>query len=144
MMLAIAVAKYLDTQVTGITYSEATGGNVFINAMPSSPDVAVAIMATGGRSQPSKHAISLPSLQFIVRGPSPVASHALATAILDALDSLDMVTLDDGGAHEVYVHGFTAAQSAPISMGLDENRRHEWSVNIDSSTYAPSPNRSAA
>ena len=49
-MIAAAIAKYLDANVTGITRSTSgPGGNLFLGRMPDAPDEAVAVMPQPGR-----------------------------------------------------------------------------------------------
>ena len=46
-------------------------------------------------------------------------------------------------ADEVRVAGITAINSAPIGMGQDSNRRHEWSVNFRAHVTGDARNRGA-
>lgn len=157
-MLAVAVARRIGGTVAlvegapvhtagtvaGLRFDESGAtGNVFVQSMPSTPDTAVAVMAGAGLPQPTKGAHDLPTLQILVRGADPVASHDLAQAIYSDLNCLDGVELATGTAHEVFVHGCTAAQSAPIPLGLDPNQRHEWSLNFDLSILSPTTHRPA-
>lgn len=119
--------------VTGLRWDPAgTTGNVFLAHMPDQPDVAVTIMAAGGRRQATKGAYDLPGVQLLVRHTAPHTGLDLAQAIYDQLACLDHVTLAAATADAVFVHGLTPQQSGPIPMGLDAARRYEWSLNFDS------------
>jgi hypothetical protein len=146
MSLYAALAKHLDAEVASLTY-DATGatGNVFIGLMPSTPDVAVGIMPTGGLPQLTKAPTDLPTVQVRVRSTQddPRTGLELALSILDVLNCLDATTLDPAGADEIFIIGCTAQQSAPVSMGQDSNRRNEWSLNFQTRVHAPSTHRPA-
>lgn len=146
-MFARAIAKHLSGRTLGgvdlLFVANDAGGNVFVAHMPDQPDTAVAVMPDGGRAQLTKVAYDLPSVQLIVRSADPATAHDVAVAVMEALNCLDGVTLDDGGADEVSLVGLTAAQSHPIPMGLDPARRHEFSVPFDGTVSAPTTNRSA-
>lgn len=143
-MLSYAVAAYLDANVASLTFAPAGGaGNVFVEWMPPSPNVAVMVAGQPGLPQLSRLATDLPGLQVIVRADpySVEAGHALARAVYSALTCLDGVTLDEGGPHEVYVIGCTATQSEPAPIGRDELQRPEWSLNFQLRTHAPTAHR---
>lgn len=144
-MLAIAVAKHLDLVVPNVTFDEAgVTGNTFIATVPSSPDAVIAITPSGGAANRTLQPDDFPSLQVRCRGPrfDPRPGYATARAIYEALNGLDNITLDQGGEHEVRVVGCTAVQSDPASIGVDENDRHEWVVNLDFHVHAPTTHRS--
>lgn len=141
-MLAIAIARWLSVNVDGLAFDEAgADGNVFIAAMPSTPDVALAVVPTGGYPQPTLAPTDLPTVQLLVRGDQhdPRGGLDLAERIYGALTCLDLVDLDE---HRVI--GCTALQSAPVALGLDSNRRHEWSLNFAFRVHAPTLHRQGA
>lgn len=143
-MIAAAIAKHLDAHVTGCDYRPSTsGGNVTLDWMPESPDLAVAVMTQPGLPQKSKLAYDLPGIQVIVRGKprDPRSSHDLAAAIHSELTCLDAVTLDDAGPDEVYVVGCTPLQSSPVPMGRDINERLELSLNFSLHTRSLTTHR---
>lgn len=140
-MLAAAIAKHIATTIPALEFDAAgVAGNVFVAAMPSSPDVAVMVMPTGGWPQPDFTPERIPTVQLIVRSQrhDPRPGWQLAKRLLEALDGLDLVTLDEGGSDEIRLLGCTAVQSSPASMGMDENRRHEWSLNLVCRIWEPS------
>lgn len=146
-MFARAVAKYLSAISSGplasYVYTESGASTIGVGNTPDTPDAVIGVMPDGGRAQLTKVPYDLPSVQVIVRGSDPAAAHDVAVAVMEALSCLDGVTLDDGGADEVYLVGMTAAQSHPIPMGFDDARRPEFSVNFDATITAPTTNRSA-
>lgn len=144
-MLAAAIAKHLAAEVDGLTFdASGAGGNVFVSSMPSTPDVAVAIMPTGGQPNLTRDPHDRPTIQVLVRGPRFDSRPAwqLASAIYSQLACLRYVTLDDGGPDEIYLVGCTALQSAPVGIGQDPNQRHEYSLNFVCDTVAPTDHRS--
>jgi hypothetical protein len=145
-VIAAAVAKYLAAEVTGLTYaSTSTGGNVYVQYMPAGPDIAVAVMSTGGNAEPSRLPFDSPNVQVLVRGERHAqrAAYDMAREVYDTLAALSLVTLDDGGTDEVFVIGATPAQSDPISLGPDTNDRPEWSLNVGLQVSAPTTHRPA-
>lgn len=145
-MIAAAVAKHLAATVDGLTYTPtATTGNVFLAHMPSTPDIAVMVMPTGGVREDGLDPHATPTVQVVVRGAmhGHRASHDMATTILGELAGLDLATLDEDGDDEVFVVGATATQSAPLPMGADSNDRPEWSLNIELQVHSPSTHRPA-
>lgn len=144
-MIAAAIALHLaggdDPLIDGLTFDLDAASNTFIEYMPDAPDVAVAVMSSGALPQLSKAATDLPTVQVIVRHRDPVAGYTLARAIYDALACLPFGTLAEGSEHEVLVIGCTPAQSGPISIGRDDNQRHEWSLNFQLRVHAPTTHR---
>jgi hypothetical protein len=143
-VIAVAAAKLAAANVDGLVYDELSPeGNVFVEHMPSTPDIAVMVKSTGGLPQLTKHPTDLPTVQFLVRGAAhnPRPPWLMALAIYDLFACLDLATLDEGGDDEVYVISCTPQQSAPIGIGLDENRRPEYSLNFSLRTYAPTAQR---
>lgn len=144
-MLARAIAKYLTTLGIVDYRDQTAGGDCFLAHMPSSPDVAVMVMPYGGLEQRTRSSVDLPIVQLIIRGErnDPLGGLERARAAYAALACLDGQTLDDGGDDEVHVIGCTPAQSGPIPLGMDENQRHEWSLNFDFRISNPTTHRPA-
>lgn len=144
-MIEVALARYLHG-LSIVTFDE-TGatGDCFVATMPSTPDVAVMVTPTGGLPQLSRQPTDLPTVQFLVRGPrhDPRPPLARARRIIGALTCLDLVWLDQGGTAETFVNSCTAMQSDPISLGQDDNQRHEWAVNFALRTHSPTAHRPA-
>lgn len=145
-MLATAIARHLAATVFGLTFNPAgPGGNVFVAHMPPAPDVAVAVMPTGGGWQPDRTGHDIPTVQLLVRA----ARHdirtgfELAGACYGELTGLGPAALDPGGPDEVFLIGATALQSGPVSLGPDGNDRPEWSLNFRCHIHAPTAHRPA-
>lgn len=144
-MIAVAIAKHIDANVSGITRSNTAGGNLFLGRMPDKPDEAVAVMPQPGLPQLDRSPTDLPTVQVLVRGAkrTPMSGYERARAIYDALNCLDGVLLDEGGDDEVFVIGCTAVQSDPIPLGPDATERPEWSLNFQLITHQPTTHRPA-
>lgn len=144
-MLSAAIGKYLAAQLAALTF-DATGatGNVFVEWMPSTPDLAIAVMTQPGQSSLSKMPDDRPGVQVLVRGTrnNPRDGYDLARSIFGELAGLDLVTLDDAGVDEVFLIGCSPLQSEPVSIGQDANERFEWSLNFTCHTYNPTTHRS--
>lgn len=143
-MFVTALAKYIATELDELTFdATAATGNVFVATMPSSPDLAVAVMPAGGWTQPDFTPERIPTPQLLVRSArhDPRPGLNLAEQLLATLDGLDLVTLDKGGPDEVRLIGCTATQSAPAGLGPDDNDRHEYSLNFTCRIWVPSPLR---
>lgn len=144
-MIAVAIARYLDANVTGVTLSTGRTGNLFLGRLPDTPDEAVAVMPQPGRPQLDRSPTDLPNVQVLVRGAkrTHVGGYDLARSIYDALNCLDGVLLAAGGDDEVFLIGCTAVQSDPIPLGPDALERPEWSLNFQCTTHQPTTHRPA-
>lgn len=146
-MIARAVAKLLDAQIAGLTFTSdgQSGGNIFVGWMPDSPDRCVAVMPGAPLPQLSKLPTDIPTVQLIVRDGvgQYAAAHDLAEACRSAVDCLPAQVLDPAGPDEVVIIGATADQSGPIDMGRDQKDRPEFSVNTTWRTHNPSTHRPA-
>lgn len=131
-MIEVALAVYLDAQ--GLVVYEPAGvtGDCFIDALPSSPEAAVMVKATGGLAleDGAWNPWDEPTVQVLVRSPGLRAGAERARAIYAALQGLHNTTLDPAGADAVYLITATAIQSAPAHIGRDENGRHLFSQNF--------------
>lgn len=133
-MIAVALAKYLHAQGLLIYEPSRASGDAFIAQLPSSPDAAVAIVPYGGTPLPERGSLPWdePTLQLLIRGvpDDPIGPHTLARRLYEALQGLHDVTLDEGGADEVYLAMARCLQTDPVHIGSDENRRHRYVVNL--------------
>lgn len=143
-MLAHAVAKHLAAEGI-VTYSQVAGGDVFVQTMPSTPDAAVCVAGYGAQANLTRSPDDAPLLQVKVRGAAKdaVGSYARARRVYDALACLGPALLDEGGDDEVFVIGATPVQSDAIPLGVDENDRPEWVVNVAFLVAAPTTHRPA-
>ncbi len=151
-MIEYHLAVLLDTEITGLTYEPAdVGGNVTVAWQPDDGlALAVAVMPTGGRAQPTRQPDDYPSVQIIVRG-APQDSYTprrVAQEIHDLLNcrpgqwELDGGVTPDGTTIDpVLVMGVTALQSTPVPLGRDALDRHEYVVNLDFMVSHPTAHR---
>ena len=115
------------------------GGTIFLAALPSAPDEALAIARYGGTEADSRLPYDEPSLQFLVRGrrADVRTAEANAQAVYDALHGLGMRTLPGG----MWLQLAVGTQGGPIYIGPDSNGRPEYTVNIRAEVRRPTPHR---
>ncbi len=127
-MLVAEIAEYLAVSGVGVFDSSGVSGDIFLFTLPESPHECIMIRATGGGAADGKIATDYPSVQIIVRGTeNPRRAEALAQSIYDLLHGFHAASLKSGGA---YIVNCTGAQSGPVHIGQDSNRRHEFSLNF--------------
>jgi hypothetical protein len=139
-MLAVEVAQYLAAQIAGVALDLAdTTGNVFIGSKPPTPDEVLAVWSDGGEESSTKSGYDMRTVQVMVRGTTdPTTGSDRADEVYAALHGLKGVTLP-GGTLVVLCAGI---QSGPVSIGEDDNGRHEYSLNFRMEVRNPTPNRS--
>lgn len=144
MGIETAVGRYLDAQGVIDLDEEGVGGNTFLFAMPSDPDVAVMLNPTGGVGLDDQGSpYDEPSLQVMVRGNphDPRSAQDLIKAIYEALVGLHRIKLDPGGTQEAYVVRVLALQSDPANLGRDDNERFQFSQNFTFHIHKTTANR---
>lgn len=123
-----------------VTYvPDGTGGDLFMEAMPATPDECVVLTLYGGPQPDSLLGYDSPNLQVRVRGPKtsdPRVSRHRANALYSVLHGLGPVTLADG----TYLLSCNAIQTV-TSMGLDDQRRFEHVTNYYLEVRAITANR---
>ena len=127
-MIVEEIAEYLTSE--GLGTFDATGitGDIFIETMPDSPDVAIGLFTTGGLAPDVSTSVSRPRVQLIVRGGrDPREAAALAAQIYEALHGLRSMEFISGGTRIMLC---SAVQSGAIRLGPDDNGRHEYSINL--------------
>ncbi|MFB7617827.1 minor capsid protein [Kitasatospora sp. NPDC056181] len=133
------LARLLDQN--GLVQYEPTGagGDLFLEAMPPSPDVCTVLTLYGGPEPDARLPYDEVRLQVRARGTQdPRVSRARAQAVYDLLHGARRLTLPDG----TYLVLAVALQPV-TSLGLDEQRRHEHVVNLRLDVEAPTINRPA-
>lgn len=115
------------------------GGTIYLAALPSSPDRAMAVARYGGAESDSLNPWDEVSVQVRVRGPAADARIAEqdAQAVYDALHGLGMRTLAGGTWLQLAV----CQNGGPVYIGRDQNGRHEWTVNVRVDVQRTTPNR---
>lgn len=137
MSFLIAVAEHLDE--AGLATFDETGltGNVFINEVPAddAPDdlVTISLFPTGGARGDFNLAYDRPSFQVRTRGgrdPRPA---------IDKLQAIydDLHARGDQSFGDYWLHRLEGLQSQPVTIGMDENRRHEFVINFEAEIVNP-------
>ena len=127
-MLNSEIAQYLDSLGHGTYDPTGTSGNIFIDALPSSPDEAIMIESTGGTEMDSLLGYDMPTRRILVRGgQDPREPKQLAKGIYNDLHGFSNDRLIEGGIFVVGAHGI---QSGPVNVGQDDNNRHRFSINF--------------
>jgi hypothetical protein len=141
-MLVQEIAQYLSYEGFG-TYSETGDSTIFLVSMPDSPDEAIMVTPTGGYVSDVKTPYDDVTLQIIVRGTTdPVPAMQRAQAIYDALHGFPQgVAAKSFVTDGALIIGCEGLQPSPVSMGTDENGRHEYSLNFH--IHVNNPNRRA-
>jgi hypothetical protein len=123
-----------------VTYDpNGADGDLFMEAMPSTPDACVVLTGYGGPEPDSLLPYDQPRVQVRVRGTTdPRVSRRRAKAIRSHLLGLGPVVLPDG----TNVISCNALQAAPESLGVDDSRRHEHVVNFEFETRETTVHRS--
>lgn len=137
-MIAVGIARYLES--LGLLNFDEAGvtGDTFIETMPSEPDEAVMVVAMPGPGADSKLGYDHPGVQIMVRGTQdPRESWNRARAIYDALHGLGPITLPD----DTRLISCVCLQSGPVPIGKDSNGRFEHTLNFDTEVRALTAHR---
>jgi hypothetical protein len=113
--------------VDGLTYSDSAGGNVFVEALPQTPDVAVVVKSFGGAEPDSGNPYDTIDIQILVRGDEdPETALSLWDALFDELHGAVQEQLPEG----TYLVACIVQQAGPVNIGPDTNGRHRFSMNL--------------
>ena len=134
--IAQAIGAAAPNGVTGLTWS-LTGGNVFEEQSPKSPDTIVSVYSSPGTEADSGLPYDPIHIQIIVRARDPKAATDLWGAIYAFLHGKTYTTLPDG-TFLVYMIGM---QSSPIQLGPDDSGRYEFSMNLRGEILNPTTHR---
>lgn len=125
--------------VASLTYDLA-GGNVFTEALPQTPDVAVVVKSYGGSPPDSGLPYNQAILQIIVRGDEdPWTALELWDDIFDVLQGATHQTFPDG----TQMIAILVQQAGPVNIGPDINGRHRFSMNLTCEVVNATVNRPA-
>lgn len=121
------LARHLAAQGLGVYDPTGVGGTLFIEAMPSTPDVCIVLtIYDDGDEADSQLGYDDVPVQVRVRGTTdPRVSRQLCQDIRSELHGLGETTLPEG----TYLL-LSRANQAVASIGTDENRRHEHVANF--------------
>ena len=132
-MIHVGIAEYIGSVVQGLAYSEAPEGNIFIDDLPTDPEVAVGVYLRPGTEPDSKLPYDPRGVQVLVRGTSdPRVALTLAEAIYSELLALRNLTLPDG-TYLVYA----LAEQPPFRMDSDVNGRAIYCLNLQTEIKNP-------
>ncbi len=126
MNLAADIAEYLDGKAIGTFSPDANGGNIFIERLPTAPDTCIAIRHTGGAISTGLPLIE-PTIQLVVRGDTdPRTALELADEAMAALKyKQGAITLAGEDVSIIW-----PLNDIPAYVGIDENGRHMYSINL--------------
>jgi hypothetical protein len=134
------VARLFEELDLGVYRPGGAGGDIFLVAMPDSPDAAVVLSRAAGAESDARLGYDEPVVQIRVRGAAgdAVGPEARAQAIYDAVHGLSGRELP-GGTWLVLSVG---TQGGPVYAARDANRRDEWTVNVRMELRRPTAHRS--
>lgn len=132
------IARHLDA-LSLVTYDpEGTGGDTFLDDMPSEPNSAVAITSYQAGAEPdSLLPYDEPRIQVRTRDTDPTAARTRCRDIYSELHGLGPVDLPDGTRLILCV----ALQGGPTAIGKDQNGRAEYVCNFRAEHRTPSAHR---
>lgn len=127
-MLGEQVAQYLHVAGVGVFDASGVAGTIYVDLLPASPDVCIAILERGGQQASAANPWDYPSIQVIVRGTTdPRTGRDLSERVFDALHGFHEGPLVDGGD---YVVSLQCNTSGPDPLGPDGNGRLKYSLNF--------------
>lgn len=128
MELSEQIGRFLDARGLG-TFSLTSGGNIFINRSPSSPDEALSVYLTGGPASDPRNEYGRTNFQVVIRTkPNDVMTgERIAREMVNALNGFSSQPLVDGG---YYIIDTVALQNGPNGIGQDQSFRFEYSQNF--------------
>lgn len=99
---------------------------ISLAGMPPTKGEAIALYPYTGPDAPdSRNAWSYPRMQVRARSADPLAAQQLLADVFASLQGYGPVTLEGG----VFLQDCHALESGPMSMGTDDNGRHEYTQN---------------
>lgn len=138
-MISDGIAQLLDS-VAGLDYKEASGGNVFVDQMPATPDRAVGVFTFPGSEPDSKLPYDPVRFRIEVRSEQGGAwAAATWSAIYSLLQGYGSAELPDG----TWVVSIIAQQGSPTVLGEDENGRPRYSSLFRGEVLNPTARREA-
>lgn len=127
MSIVDQIAQYIHNQGVGIFDPAGVGGNIFIGKLPQDPDEAIVLTQTGGVLNDIKHSYDTISVQVRVRGTQdPRTGLVIAESAYNYLHGFGSSTFVGGGTWVVSC----TALGPPGSIGVDENGRYEYTINL--------------
>jgi hypothetical protein len=133
------VAALLEELGLGNYESTGTGGDIFLLAMPATPDAALVLSRLPGAESDARLPYDEPVVQIRVRGiaKNAVAAEAKAQAVYDAVHGLGNRRLPGN----TWLVSSVGTQAGPVYVGRDAGDRDEWSVALRMELHRPVGNR---
>ena len=130
MEITKQVALYLDEMGLGRFDESGMTGNIFINSIPDTPAVAIAIFSTGGPGADPRNIYTRAAVQVLIRTVKndPRAGEVTAQKTIDVLNGFSSDFLVDGVGN--YIIDVQAVQAGPSQVGKDQVGRFEYSQNF--------------
>ncbi len=131
-MLSENLLQYLADNIPDLTFDKTgTSGNLFDNALPDKPDIAVMLENTGGFPRDMRNTnYKLVSIRFLCRGDlDPRNAKSLAIDVIDTIGTFGGSKFASTSNYKII--SCQATQGFPINIGRDENGRHRFSCNFE-------------
>lgn len=127
-MILEGLAEYIADNIGDLTFTDQAGSTIFIETMPETDNLAVALFITGGIEADTLLPYDHPDVQIVVRADSTDPRPAITkwSEIYSLLHGLRNLVLPDG----TVLISSIATQSAPVRMGTDEVGRQRYSMNL--------------
>ncbi|MEU3162897.1 minor capsid protein [Streptosporangium sp. NPDC006930] len=115
-------------------------GSIFLTKMPTAPDTCLVVARYGGPESSLGDDYDEPSIQVRARGPATDVRVAERKAedVYTAFNGLGRRYLADG----TWLQLMVGNQAGPIFIGVDQNGRPEFTVNLRAEVRRTSTNRS--
>ena len=145
MSLAEGIAKKIGgvgpgAGATGLVYSETGNANVFVGAMPPSPNRCVTVIPSGGYESDSKLPYDNPTFQIMVRGDEDARwALMMANRVYSLLQGFRNTYLED--SDDTWLVSVIAQQSGPAHLGDDDNGRVQYTMNYEAEIRNPTTER---
>jgi hypothetical protein len=120
-MLVEDIATHLTIEGIGVYDPDGTTGDIFIAFLPASPNACISIYDTGGQGSelPQDH---IRAIQIMVRGSEYQSVNSKAWEVYRSVRGAASVN----GRRIV-----NRAVGVPSSIGQDDNKRYEFSINFE-------------
>lgn len=132
------VAQFLHNQNVGIFTPTTATGNIFIETKPDKPDIAICLFTTAGLPDAELFPEDALGFQVIIRGNFDASiAFSLAAAVYDKLHGFRKGKLITTGTYIISIMGL----QTPVSIGKDEKKRQEYSINFIARVSGNNTNR---
>ncbi|CAL9607490.1 hypothetical protein SUDANB95_05519 [Actinosynnema sp. ALI-1.44] len=123
----------------GVYAPTGTGGTLYLDELPDTPDLAVALARYGGTESDSRLPYDEIAMQWRVRGSHQDRRTAanLAQRIYDELHGMGSRALPGG----TWMVDLIGTQGGPVYIGKDPKHRPEWTVNMRAEVHRPTVHR---